>query len=92
MIQKSDDSGQKTEKVYWLDDKRNVDKIFYGLVLVGGGLFLADLLYHKHVNFPFEGWFGFFAWYGFVACVSLVLAAKGLRKLVKRDMDYYEHD
>jgi hypothetical protein len=52
-------------------------------------LFLADFFYHKHVNFAFEHWFGFFAWYGFVCCVALVLLAKQIRKLVKRDEDYY---
>ena len=74
---------------YWLDDRRNVDKIFYGLVLACAGLFLADWFYHKHVNFAFENWFGFFAWYGLICCVALVLLAKRLRKWVKRDEDYY---
>ncbi len=80
---------EQPEKTYWLDDPRNVDWIFYGLVLVCAGLFLADFFYHKHVNFAFEGWFGFFAWYGFICCVALVLLAKQMRKWVKRDEDYY---
>ena len=79
----------RPERKYWLDDPRNVDKIFYGLVLICAGLFLADFFYHKHVNFAFEDWFGFFAWYGFVCCVALVLLAKQMRKLVMRDEDYY---
>ena len=37
----------------------------------------------------FQEWFGFDAIYGFVACVGLVLAAKGLRVLLMRDEDYY---
>ena len=77
------------ERKYWLDGRRNVDKIFYGLTLVCAGLFLADLFYHKHVNFAFENWFGFFAWYGFVCCVALVLLATQMRKWLKRDEDYY---
>ena len=79
----------RPERKYWLDDRRNVDKIFYGLALICAGLFLADFFYHKHVSFSFEGWFGFFAWYGFICCVTLVLLAKQMRKLVKRDEDYY---
>ena len=73
----------------WLDEPRNVDKIFYGLALICTGLFLADWLYHKHTYFAFEGWFGFFAWYGFLCCVALVLLAKQMRKWVKRDEGYY---
>ncbi len=52
-------------------------------------LLLGDLLYHKHATFGFESWFGFFAWYGFICCVALVLLAKQMRKVVKRDEDYY---
>ncbi len=33
---------------------------------------------------------GFDAIYGFVACVGLVIAAKGLRVLLMRDEDYYD--
>jgi hypothetical protein len=51
----------------------------------------ADLLpYKHHLHFGFEYWFGFYALFGFIACVSLVLAAKVLRKVVKRDEDYYD--
>ncbi len=78
------------DKRYWLDDKRNVDKIVWTLAIVCAGLFCADFFYHKHVHFAFEGWFGFFAWFGFFCCVALVLAAKEMRKLLKRDEDYYD--
>ena len=80
----------RPERQYWLDNRRNVDKIFYGLVLICAGLFLADFFYHKHVNFKFENWFGFFAWYSFVYCIVLVLLAKQMRKLLKRGEDYYD--
>ena len=79
----------RPNKKYWLDDPSNVDKIFYGLALICIGLFLTDLFYHKHAYFVFEDWFGFFAWYGFLCCVALVLLAKQMRKLVKRNEDYY---
>jgi hypothetical protein len=52
---------------------------------------LIDLFpYKHHLHFRFEYWPGFFSFYGFVACVSLVLAAKQLRKFVMRDEDYYD--
>ena len=60
-------------------------------VLIGVCALLAatDLLYDKHVHYGFEAWPGFYGAYGFIACVGLVLAAKELRKLVRRDEDYY---
>ena len=82
-------SVDRPERKCWLDGRRSADKVFYGLALICAGLFLADFFYHKHVNFAFEDWYGFFAWYGFVCCVALVLLAKQMRKWVKRDEDYY---
>ncbi len=80
-------------KRYWLDDTRNVDKVWYGVVGICALLFLADAFYEKHVTLEIEYWFGFYGFYGFIGCVFLVLAAKVLRKLVMRSEDYYDgHD
>lgn len=78
------------EKRYLLDEPRNVDRIVYGLYTLCGLLFLADLFYAKHPRFGFEYWFGFYPAFGFVAALTLVLVAKWLRPLLKRDEDYYE--
>ena len=86
----SSDKNDRTEKTYWLDQPRNVDRLVYGLVLICALLTLADFFYHKHTHFGFEGWFGFFAWFGFIGCVGLVLLAKEMRRVVKRDEDYYD--
>jgi hypothetical protein len=80
----------KPERTYWLDNPRNVDKIFWALCGLCAALFLADALYAKHAVFDFEEWFGFFGLFGFIACVFLVLAAKELRKLLLRGEDYYD--
>ena len=86
----SSEHNKDPDKQYWLDDPRNVDKIVWSLVAVCALLVLADLLYHKHVHFSFENWFGFFAGYGFIMCVLLVLVAKVMRVILKRDEDYYD--
>jgi hypothetical protein len=78
------------EKSYWLDEPRNVDKVYYAVLAICLALFVADAFYEKKVHFAFEGWFGFFGLYGLIACVGLVLAAKELRKLLKRDENYYD--
>lgn len=75
---------------HWLDRKGSVDKIYWSVVAVCALLFLADALYEKHPAFDVEYVFGFYGLFGFVACVGLVLAAKELRKLLKRDEDFYD--
>ena len=76
----------------WLDRKQNVDRICYALYAVCGVLFMADLFYHREAHFAFETWLptGFSGAYGLVSCVALVLAAKGIRRLLMRDEDYYD--
>ena len=37
-----------------------------------------------------EEWFGFHAFFGFVAAFGLVLAAKRMRRWLKRPEDYYD--
>ena len=73
----------------WVDDKKNVDRIVYGLYTVCAGLFAADFLYEKHVYFGIESIPGFYALYGFIMCAALVICAKGLRVFLKRPEDFY---
>jgi len=76
----------------WLDRKQNVDKICYALYGVCAVLFFADLGYERKTHFDFERWLptGFSAVYGLVACVALVVMAKGLRALIMRSEHYYD--
>jgi hypothetical protein len=74
----------------WLDEPRNVTRIVYGLAVVCFLALAADFFYQKHPHFGFEGWLGFYAVYGFVGSLALVLVAKQLRRVLKRDEDYYE--
>ena len=79
------------EKRYWLDDKKNVNKVWYSLIIICAITVICDFFYHKHVEFAVEDIIpGMYGWYGFLGCVFLVLAAKGLRKLLMRSETYYE--
>lgn len=80
----------KSGRDYWLDDPRNVDRIVWGLYAFCAALFLIDVFVPKHGPFTIEHLFGFYGIYGFVACIGLVLAAKGLRVILMRPEDYYE--
>lgn len=76
----------------WLDDRKNVDKIFYALCTICLALTVVDLVhaYHKHAHFSFEDIPAFHAGFGFLAYVGLVLTATQLRRLLKRDENYYD--
>jgi hypothetical protein len=88
------------EKKHMFDNPENVKKLlkyFFSSVVI---LLVLDAVYlflnkvnviHAHMNYKWEGFFGFYAIYGFVACVILVLVSKYiLRPLVKRKEDYYD--
>jgi hypothetical protein len=81
----------------WLDDPAHVRLLIRGFWAACAVVVLIDVLavagvYDKHGHFPWEGWFGFHAVYGFVACVALVEAAKLLRRVIMRPVDYYERE
>ena len=80
------------EQARWLDDPRNVSRIVYALYAACVLLFIADFFYHKHVKFDFEGWTGFYGWFGFFSYLFIVLSAKQLRKVLRRDESYYDPD
>ena len=69
---------------------KNVDKVYWSVILVCVILMVAEFFYHQHPALGFDGAFNFYGFYGFVACVALVLAAKEMRKFLMRDEDYYE--
>lgn len=78
------------EKPRWLDNSENVRKLYLTVWAIGIVLLLLDLVIHRHPETPFDGWLGFYCFFGFVACVSLVIVAKGLRRILMRPEDYYE--
>lgn len=82
-------SGERQRR-YLFDEPRNVRRVVRGLVALCIVLIGLDLILHRHVVHPWEDVFGFYALYGFVACVLLVLLAKELRTLLKRDECYYD--
>ena len=80
----------KDSKSYWLDNKKNVDKIWYSLIGICLISVLVDFFYHKHVTHPVEDLIvGMYGWYSFIVCVFLVLSAKLLRKILMRSENYY---
>ena len=74
----------------WADRPENrklIRRVLYAACAV---LMIADFIVHRHISTGIERVPGFYALYGFAALVGVVMAAKTLRLLVKRDEEYYE--
>lgn len=80
----------KAERRRWLDERSNVDKVFYALCAICLMILVADLFYDKHGHYSFEEIVGLHAGFGFLAYLGLVLLSKQLRRILKRDEDYYD--
>jgi len=79
-------------KQHLFDKPRNVSLLLRVLYVICLLLFILDFIVHRHVTHSWETLTGFYAIFGFVACVTLVLVAKQLRKILKRKEDYYHVD
>lgn len=77
------------EKGSWLEQKENIDRMFYGLVATCVGLALADFAYHKHGHFDVEQLPGFHGFYGFAVFCFVVFVGVQLRRVLMRGEDYY---
>lgn len=73
----------------WLETPLGLQKVIRGLMYLCGFLFVVDIFWHRHAYVPGEGLWGFHAIAGFVAFTLIVLGAKALRTLIKRDETYY---
>lgn len=73
----------------WVDKPGSGIKILWALILICIGVFALEWTYEKKSHFGAEDIKGFYAFYGFVMFTILILAAKGLRVLIKRPEDYY---
>jgi hypothetical protein len=79
-----------TDKQGWADKPINRRRIRLFLYAACALLAVVDLAIDRHIGMPAERVPAFYALYGFAALVGVVLAAKGLRRLVRRDEDYYD--
>ena len=75
---------------HFFDKSGNVQRVLTLLYITCGLLLLADFVVHRHIEHPLESLPGFYAGFGFVGCVILVMAAKELRRLVKRSESFYD--
>jgi hypothetical protein len=77
------------DRKHWLDEPRHVRLLWRLFLVLLAVTVLAELAVAPHPHFEVDGVFAFHAAYGFLACLVMILVAKGLGALLKRPDDYY---
>ena len=75
---------------HWLVRATTIHRLWIIGCLMLAGLVALDLVVAHTPHFGIDGTFGFGAWFGFGACVALVLVAKALGVVLKREDGYYD--
>ncbi len=81
---------KKNKEFDFFDRPENKRKLWIMLYLICGLLVFFDFFTHRHANFGFDGFFGFYALLGFVACAALILFSKVVGLVLKAREDYYD--
>jgi membrane protease YdiL (CAAX protease family) len=77
---------------HWLDEPRNIMRLWRGFLVVLALTVVAEFLVVMHPAFEAESLFAFPAMYGFFTCVAMIVVAKALGFLLKRPDRYYRDD
>lgn len=73
----------------WLDNPRNVKKLWRGFLLLLILTVLVPWGVDLHPHFSLEALPAFYAAFGFISCLLMILLAKLLALVLKRPDDYY---
>jgi hypothetical protein len=74
---------------HWLTRPATIRKLWWGFSIVLALTVAAQLFIYVKGYFGVDGWFGFGALFGFLSCLVMVLVAKALGFVLKRNKDYY---
>lgn len=75
---------------HWLTRPTTIRKLWWGFSIVLALTVIAQAFIYIKGYFGVDGWFGFGAAFGFLSCLAMVLVAKALGFVLKRDESYYE--
>jgi len=75
---------------HWLARPENVQRIWIFFAAILGATVVAQALIKVKGYFGIDAWFGFAAGFGFLCCVAMVLVAKALGFILKRNDHYYD--
>ena len=75
---------------HWLTRPETIRRLWWFSGLVLASTVLAELFVTPEAHFAVERLTGFYALFGFIACVAMILFAKGLGEFLKRPDTYYD--
>jgi len=75
---------------HWLVRSATIRKLWIAFALVLAATVLAQAVIPIKGYFGVDGWFGFAAGFGFLSCVAMVIVAKALGFILKRNEQYYD--
>lgn len=75
---------------HWLARPTTIRLLWRVFAVVLALLVVAQAFVYVKGYFRADGWFGFGAVFGFLSCLAMVLFAKALGYVLKRDEDYYD--
>ena len=81
---------ERPEDDAWLARPESIRLLWRAFWAVLALTVIAQVVIKVKGYFVVDGWFGFGAAFGFLACLLMVLAAKWLGYMLKRDQDYYQ--
>jgi len=73
----------------WLARPSTIRLLWRVFAVVLAASVAAQLLFKVKGYFAVDGWLGFGAVFGFLSCVAMVLFAKAMGWILKRDENYY---
>jgi len=73
----------------WLARPSTIRLLWRVFAVVLAASVAAQLLFKVKGYFAVDGWLGFGAVFGFLSCVAMVLFAKAMGWILKRDESYY---
>jgi sterol desaturase/sphingolipid hydroxylase (fatty acid hydroxylase superfamily) len=81
--------GNDPSSEHWLVRPATIRLLWWLFSIILALSVLAQLLFKVKGYFGVDGWLGFGAVFGFLACLAMVLVAKALGWVLKRDEGYY---
>lgn len=76
--------------MHWLMRPKTIRGLWVAFLAVLAATVAAGFVVDMHPHFAIEGWPAFFAIVGFLACAAMVIGAKFLGMLLKREDTYYD--
>ncbi len=77
---------------HWLARPTTIKLLWRVFAVVLALLVAAQAFIYVKGYFGVDAWFGFGAVFGFLSCLAMVLFAKALGYVLKRDESYYDED